>query len=85
MGTAPLAGSGGQHVGNGANYGLGRADLFGDLGRHDDRDDVPQRRAASEIELDADIVASLEALVNANTVSGARYAPAMQATVDTEG
>lgn len=40
---------------------------------------------ASEIELDPEIVAQVEALVNANTVSGARYAPAMQAAVDTEG
>jgi hypothetical protein len=46
---------------------------------------MEENALASEIELDADIVDQLEALVNANTVSGARYAPAMQATVDTEG
>ena len=46
---------------------------------------MKENALASEIELDAEIVDQLEALVNANTVSGPRYAPAMQATVDTEG
>lgn len=46
---------------------------------------MEENALASEIELDAEIVDQLEALVNANTVSGPRYAPAMQATVDTEG
>ena len=45
---------------------------------------MEENALAAEIELDAEIVDQLEALVNANTVSGARYAPAMQATVDTE-
>jgi len=40
---------------------------------------------AAEIELEDDVVEELESLVNANTVTGARYAPQMQATVDTEG
>jgi aryl-alcohol dehydrogenase-like predicted oxidoreductase len=40
---------------------------------------------AAEIELEDDVVEELEALVNAKTVTGARYAPPMQATVDTEG
>ena len=39
---------------------------------------------AAEIVLGSDVVARLEAHVNAGTVSGPRYAPAMQATVDTE-
>ena len=46
---------------------------------------MEENALASEIELDAEIVDQLEALVNANTVSGPRYASAMQATVDTEG
>jgi len=46
---------------------------------------MEENALASEIELDAEIVDQLEALVNASTVSGPRYAPAMQATVDTEG
>ena len=46
---------------------------------------MEENALASEIELDAEIADQLEALVNANTVRGARYAPAMQATVDTEG
>ncbi|HXC56964.1 MAG TPA: aldo/keto reductase [Rhizomicrobium sp.] len=46
---------------------------------------MAENALAAEIELEDDVVAELEALVNANTVSGARYAPAMQATVDTEG
>ncbi len=40
---------------------------------------------AAEIELEDDVVEELEALVNAKTVTGPRYAPQMQATVDTEG
>ena len=46
---------------------------------------MEENALAAEIELDAEIVDQLEALVNASTVSGPRYAPAMQATVDTEG
>ncbi|HEY9218975.1 MAG TPA: aldo/keto reductase [Phenylobacterium sp.] len=40
--------------------------------------------AAAEVRLSADIVARLEELVNDRTVAGSRYAPAMQASVDTE-
>ena len=40
---------------------------------------------AAEVRLSADIVARLEAMVNADTVTGPRYSPAMQAAVDTEG
>ena len=40
---------------------------------------------AAEITLAPTLVAQLEELVNAATVTGSRYAPAMQATVDTEG
>ena len=46
---------------------------------------MQENALAAEIELESDVVEQLEALVNANTVSGPRYAPAMQATVDTEG
>jgi aryl-alcohol dehydrogenase-like predicted oxidoreductase len=45
---------------------------------------MAENALAAEIELDPDVVEQVEALVNARTVSGARYAPAMQATVDTE-
>lgn len=40
---------------------------------------------AADLRLSSDVIAKLEVLVNASTVSGPRYAPAMQATVDTEG
>lgn len=40
---------------------------------------------ADAIRLEPHIVEQLETLVNTQTVSGARYAPAMQAAVDTEG
>ncbi|HEY4971205.1 MAG TPA: aldo/keto reductase [Steroidobacteraceae bacterium] len=46
---------------------------------------MEENALAAEIDLDPDVVEQVEALVNARTVSGARYAPAMQATVDTEG
>ena len=39
---------------------------------------------AAEIRLDAGVMAQVEALVNARTVTGPRYAPAMQASIDTE-
>jgi aryl-alcohol dehydrogenase-like predicted oxidoreductase len=45
---------------------------------------MEENALAAEIDLEDDVVAELEALVNANTVTGARYAPMMQATVDTE-
>ena len=40
---------------------------------------------AGDIRLDAAVVAKVDALVNEKTVTGPRYAPAMQASVDTEG
>lgn len=40
---------------------------------------------AGDIKLDAETVAKVDALVNEKTVTGPRYAPAMQASVDTEG
>ncbi len=46
---------------------------------------MEENALAAEIDLEDDVVAELEALVNARTVTGARYAPMMQATVDTEG
>ncbi|MEI9885430.1 MAG: aldo/keto reductase [Rhizomicrobium sp.] len=46
---------------------------------------MEENALAAEIDLDADVVDQLEALVNANTVSGARYSAALQAAVDTEG
>ncbi|MGV8996610.1 MAG: aldo/keto reductase [Parvibaculaceae bacterium] len=39
---------------------------------------------AATVNLSADIIARLEKMVNEQTVSGGRYPPAMQATVDTE-
>ncbi|MEO8113061.1 MAG: aldo/keto reductase, partial [Phenylobacterium sp.] len=47
-------------------------------------DNMREVAAAADIRLPADIVARLETLVNDSTVTGARYAPAMQAAVDTE-
>jgi hypothetical protein len=40
--------------------------------------------AASGIVLADEVMAQVEATVNASTVAGPRYAPAMQASVDTE-
>lgn len=40
---------------------------------------------AAEVELSEEMVARVDAVVNERTVAGPRYAPAMQATVDTEG
>lgn len=39
---------------------------------------------AAKVTLSADIMARIEATVNGSTVTGPRYAPAMQASVDTE-
>lgn len=39
---------------------------------------------AAEIRLSPEVMARVEALVNPQTVTGSRYAPAMQASVDTE-
>ncbi len=48
-------------------------------------DHMVDNALAAEIDLEPEAVERLEALVNAQTVTGARYAPAMQASVDTEG
>jgi aryl-alcohol dehydrogenase-like predicted oxidoreductase len=48
-------------------------------------DHMRENAAAAEVRLSPDILARLEALVNEKTVTGPRYAPAMQASVDTEG
>ncbi len=48
-------------------------------------DHMAENAGAEGVTLSAEMVARLEALVNATTVAGPRYAPAMQATVDTEG
>jgi aryl-alcohol dehydrogenase-like predicted oxidoreductase len=48
-------------------------------------DHMRENAGAAGIKLDATTVEKVEALINARTVSGPRYAPAMQATVDTEG
>lgn len=45
---------------------------------------MAENAAASGRALPPQVVSRLEALVNARTVSGPRYSPAMQATVDTE-
>ena len=47
-------------------------------------DHLEENLGASVIELDAASVARVDALINAKTVSGGRYTPAMQRTVDTE-
>ncbi|WP_312165663.1 aldo/keto reductase [Phenylobacterium sp.] len=48
-------------------------------------DHMRENAAAAAIRLPADVLARVEELVNPQTVSGPRYAPAMQASVDTEG
>ncbi|GAB3469512.1 aldo/keto reductase [Massilia terrae] len=45
---------------------------------------LEENLAAAEVTLPADLVGRVEALVNADTVSGGRYAPATQAEIDTE-
>ncbi len=47
-------------------------------------DHMAENAGAARIRLDDATVAKLEALVNDRTVAGPRYAPAMQAAVDTE-
>ena len=47
-------------------------------------DHMRENAAAAEIRLTPAQMAEVEALVNAKTVTGPRYAPAMQASVDTE-
>lgn len=46
---------------------------------------IAEDALASEVELEDDVVAELETIVNPGTVNGARYPAMMQATVDTEG
>ncbi len=48
-------------------------------------DHALENAAAAEIVLDAEVMAAVDGLINAATVTGARYAPAVQAGVDTEG
>lgn len=48
-------------------------------------DHMLENAKAADIVLDAASVARVDALVNEKTVTGPRYAPAMQASVDTEG
>ena len=47
-------------------------------------DHMREDAAAAEVRLSVDVVEKLEALVNGDTVAGPRYAPQMQASVDTE-
>jgi aryl-alcohol dehydrogenase-like predicted oxidoreductase len=47
-------------------------------------DHMVENAMAADIQLEPQILDELEARVNATTVSGPRYAPAMQASVDTE-
>ncbi len=47
-------------------------------------DHMLENAKAAEIRLPADVMARVEELVNPQTVTGPRYAPAMQASVDTE-
>jgi hypothetical protein len=48
-------------------------------------DHMRENAGGGAIHLDAQTVAQVDALVNEKTVTGPRYAPAMQASVDTEG
>ncbi len=48
-------------------------------------DHMIENAGGAAITLSADVLARVDAVVNAETVAGARYAPAMQASVDTEG
>lgn len=50
-----------------------------------DPDHMVENAKAADVRLAPELLAQLEALVNADTVTGPRYAPAMQAAVDTEG
>ena len=47
-------------------------------------DHMVENAKAAEIKLSPEVMAKVEALVNPQTVTGPRYAPAMQASVDTE-
>jgi aryl-alcohol dehydrogenase-like predicted oxidoreductase len=46
---------------------------------------VTENAAAASVRLGPDMMARIEATVNAQTVSGHRYGPALQASIDTEG
>jgi aryl-alcohol dehydrogenase-like predicted oxidoreductase len=46
---------------------------------------MAENAAAGAIRLTPDLVARVDATVNEHTVAGPRYAPAMQASIDTEG
>jgi len=48
-------------------------------------DHMRENAAAARVSLSTDIMAHIEATVNESTVTGTRYGPAMQASVDTEG
>lgn len=48
-------------------------------------DHLIENAKAAEIRLSAEVMAKVDELVNPQTVSGARYSPPMQASVDTEG
>ena len=43
-----------------------------------------ENAAAAEVALSPEMAARVDATVNSETVSGSRYAPAMQSVVDTE-
>ncbi|HEY0436000.1 MAG TPA: aldo/keto reductase [Phenylobacterium sp.] len=47
-------------------------------------DHMVENAAAADVTLSPDLIARLDATVNGQTVSGSRYAPAMQSVVDTE-
>ena len=47
-------------------------------------DHMIENAAAADIALSPDLIARVDATVNGETVSGSRYAPAMQSVVDTE-
>ena len=49
-----------------------------------DRKHVAENAAAAEVRLTPEIMTKVDALVNATTVTGSRYPPAMQSAVDTE-
>jgi aryl-alcohol dehydrogenase-like predicted oxidoreductase len=48
-------------------------------------DHMAENAAAASVRLAPEIMARIEATVNADTVSGHRYGPALQASIDTEG
>ncbi len=48
-------------------------------------DHMAENAKAAEVKLSAETMAKVESLVNDKTVTGPRYAPAMQASIDTEG